>query len=1667
MTPSSSRAAVLAAVVLVIAPVLRADCVAEVTASLNQANNALLTYSYRGANNTPGRCGGIEIKSSWDGAPFGYVWGCSSCSDTGTQSYTTAKRCITPGEHDVRIQVTCNEYVGNSCVPDTGADEASYTVIHDLSLDTKLTPRAGGGYDLYAQLGWSDAQGSDVFAGWMYLPTRTYSGTTLSLTHHPDSNAAYATSIGDSASAELVMVGAKVCELTAFDVVSVPKRDKECCDCRTEKGTCVGAPIRVSNGNMHFTDRDPIPPFPGGLQRDYDSSTPNPSWFGKGWTSIIDDTWLRKRTEADGSTTVMIGTPANHRFVFNGSGTSFRQLWPKGSSTSDLFFDGTLYRLRENGSNTETTFDTSGHPTATRNIATGRQIGITYSGGAPASITDSWGNVTLTLATAGGRINSITDGSATWSYTYDGSGHLTAVTVNALPWRTYTYSGDRMTEAHDAAGNLVESHAYAANGTATSSIGGGREDITSITYAGTGRVTGEEITNVTTAAGATTSYYTRYLAGRERTVEIAGNCGSCGVGDAVFGFDGRGRVIREQDARGYFTERTFDMLSRELTSSGPWMPSSCDPETDSAHCRVTPDTILTTSLTSLPSTLARTMTYGDANWPDRPTEIDVASLSGSTNLKSESFTYDAATGATLAQTTSGYTGLPSLGTSESHTVTTALYNGTEGASFTPGGAFDTAWLTLAQPAGLAKSVDGPRTDVTDVTSFVYYPIDAAVPALNRGHLAAAENAAGHITRYENYDRFGNATRVIDPNGVVTESTYDLIGHIVTTTLKAASGCNTTADPLCATDLTSSRDYTPDTGPLTSQTDANGNATAYEYNTRGRMTATSRGPSLSDLRERMETSYDAGTGLKTEDRVYAKSGASWVLKKSESYAYDTFARLTTTTHADSTSVGYTYDPSSSVKTVRDENHASANTTYTYDPSRRLATVVQTLGAGSITTTYSYDFHGNLTSVTDPNGNVTTYLYDDFGRMLSQTSPVTGTTTYTYDTEGNLTSATDANGATTTRAYDELSRLTGATHTRDSESEELSWTYDDTIEGFGIGRLFTMTSPDSTTAYVYDRRGFITQESPSILGVPFTQSYQYDAAGNRTAIGYASGRVVTYSFDFAGRQLTASGLLNGVTTDYVTGASYRPFGPLTSLTFGNGAVETRAYDQRDRPSTLQLTAGPSTLASYSYGHDAAGNITAVSDLTDSSYDRTFAYDDLNRLATAGSGSSLWGSGGYTYDAMGNLLSATLGSRTRTFTYVDTSPRIDAVTDAGTTTSMTYDDAGNELAGPSAPSPFISDARVYSPRNLLQQFALTSQRCLGSQGAEGCTHWGQNTATTWNYYDARGVRVAMTHSNSIPPNDLRLPFFFYTPELTPLNVAFTAGDVQADVIWFAGRPVAQQYDGSSDPLFTITDHLGTPILQIDSGAAVIWRAEYEPFGQIYTMRAGFANSQPLRFPGQQVAFTNGTGEEESYNIFRWYRAGWGRYTQADPIGIKGGLNLYRYANANPIGAIDPTGLAVNLVCRRVNVGQGLLAGLVGAWLVPVHCRLEVSCACDRESNPRTPFRKTVGLEATGGGYQLNTDNFLAPRFGGPSQDYDKGWFSVPVTPPSDAKGCGFERCILNEARARENTQSFPSYNIAGPNSNSYVRNLVDTCGGSAEWPKNAYGADPNPFWGGNYRP
>ena len=105
--------------------------------------------------------------------------------------------------------------------------------------------------------------------------------------------------------------------------------------------------------------------------------------------------------------------------------------------------------------------------------------------------------------------------------------------------------------------------------------------------------------------------------------------------------------------------------------------------------------------------------------------------------------------------------------------------------------------------------------------------------------------------------------------------------------------------------------------------------------------------------------------------------------------------------------------------------------------------------------------------------------------------------------------------------------------------------------------------------------------------------------------------------------------------------------------------------------------------------------------------------------------------------------------------------------------------------------------------------------------------------------------------------------------------------------------------------TDHLNTPRLVADATGTTVWRWDQaEPFGSNPADEDPDANSVafdlPLRLPGQRYDKETGL----HYNYFRDYDPGLGRYGESDPIGLRGGINAYVYANS-PLAQIDVYGL------------------------------------------------------------------------------------------------------------------------------------------------------------------
>lgn len=770
--------------------------------------------------------------------------------------------------------------------------------------------------------------------------------------------------------------------------------------------------------------------------------------------------------------------------------------------------------------------------------------------------------------------------------------------------------------------------------------------------------------------------------------------------------------------------------------------------------------------------------------------------------------------------------------------------------------------------GRLLTTTGPRTDVTQTTTYQYYPDNGSDLATD-GQLNTVTDALSHVTTYGtgatgSYNTYGEALSSTDSNNVKTTLTYDALGRKKTSTLNGTIGGLSNPTTKWNYDLA---------GNLTSNVLPIGNSTAYAYDTNNRLLTTTTLDTSSKQHDQTVLAYDNMGQLSS--RTYkscntpATTCAAWTTKATDSYKYDTFGRLNEVDHPDGTKLFKNYDQLGELASIQDENHSSANISYGYDLAGRLVSevdVLSTAPGGSITTSYTYDGLDHRTTTTDPNGNLTTTAYDDYGRKRTEVSPVSGTTTYGYNAAADLTSKTDADGNHQTLTYDALDRMLTESAVNGSIHENVTRTYD--TAAFGKGRLASMTDPSGSTAYTYEQRGLVTQEAVTLQSYAYTIGHGYDGNGNENSTTYPDAKVITHTFDWADRPITAK---QGSTT-FVSAVTYEPFGPPIKVTFGNGTSQTFSYDQRYRVTEDKFIKS-ATLADYKYMEDSVGNITQVHDALNAAYNRDFGYDDINRLITANSGASLWGgSSGYTYDSMGNTKTATLGSaKIDTFSYSGTLPKLTSVTENGTPRSIVYDANGNETQVGAA-------IYAYSPRNLLAT-------------GDG------NTYT----YDGRGLRNVTATSGGV-----RYSFYDVGKHLLSETAVTSSGKpaIAYDYIWLGSRPVGQI--GTSSALWTFADHLGTAQIQTNTTGGITYQAEYEPYGRVYALRSGDLH-QPLRFPGQvaeQFDIGANGATQRSYNVNRWYRPSWGRYAEADAIGLNGGLNVFAYGLDNPLSNMDPLG-------------------------------------------------------------------------------------------------------------------------------------------------------------------
>ncbi|HEV7608942.1 MAG TPA: RHS repeat-associated core domain-containing protein [Steroidobacteraceae bacterium] len=752
------------------------------------------------------------------------------------------------------------------------------------------------------------------------------------------------------------------------------------------------------------------------------------------------------------------------------------------------------------------------------------------------------------------------------------------------------------------------------------------------------------------------------------------------------------------------------------------------------------------------------------------------------------------------------------------------------------------WTYTYDSYGKVLTDDGPRTDVSDLTTYAYYNCTTGSQC---GQLNTITNALGQVTTYNSYNAHRQPTQITDANGLVTSLAYDL-------RQRAVDRCLGSTLPGCSGGELTHFEYWP-TGLLKKVTNPDGSFIQYTYDAAHRLTQIDDG-ALNKIVFTLDLMSN-----RTAENTFDPSNA---LKRTHTRVFNTLNQLWKDVNAAGTANATTvfgYD--------RNGNQISANaplsrnSTTAYDYLERVSQITD---PASGNTYFGYDVNDNLTSVTDPRSLTTSYTYTGFGDLKTQTSPDTGLTTNTYDSGGNLKTSTDARNAITTYTYDKLNRVATAAFKIGSTTDQtITYTYDAGTNG--KGHLTGASDANHSLSWTYDAKGRIVGKGQTLGTVTKSVGYGYNAFGQLASLVLPSGQTLAYGYD-ANNQVTSVTLNGSPNVTIVNNITYDPFGPINGWSWGNATTASRTFDG-DGKLTQVTSSGQRT-----FGYDDAFRITAANDIATPANSWTLGYDILDRLNSATKPSTTIG---YTYDADGNRLTQT-GTSSSTYTIPGTSNKLSSTTGALVRT-YTYDAVGNVLTSGATTHTYNNAGRMKTGKLGAATVTTYVYNALGQRVKKS----GGAATTTLFMYDEAGHLVGEYNSTGVLVQE-----------------TVWLGDIPIATI----RP---KTPSGVDVFYVHTDQLNTPRkVTRPSDNQLRWKWDPTPFGE-GTPNENPASlgafKYNLRFPGQY--FDNETNF--NYNYLRDYDPAVGRFIESDPAGVNDDLNTYAYVHEDPVASSDPLGL------------------------------------------------------------------------------------------------------------------------------------------------------------------
>ncbi len=328
-----------------------------------------------------------------------------------------------------------------------------------------------------------------------------------------------------------------------------------------------------------------------------------------------------------------------------------------------------------------------------------------------------------------------------------------------------------------------------------------------------------------------------------------------------------------------------------------------------------------------------------------------------------------------------------------------------------------------------------------------------------------------------------------------------------------------------------------------------------------------------------------------------------------------------------------------------------------------------------TKYIFNAGGQLTGITDKNGNSLTLTYMD-GLLVTATEPAGRSLSFTYD-NNRLNRVTDSAGRSVAYGYDSCGNLATV---RDVLGNLIQYNYD----RHGLTEII---DPDGVkiTRNDYDHNNRVTRQAD---GNGNETAYSYDQDNCRTTMTDALGNNLTVAYDEKYRvtdviypgDITLSFAYdrdNNLTclTDALRRTSFYSYddnGNLLIATDPAGNTSTMTYDNSNNLLSVTNPAGKQVAFTY----DPNGNLITVTDPL--GHNTAYTYDNNGFLLSMTTSDAGPGAGTTCYTYQGGLLKTVTdpAGNVSSFDY-DAAGRLVTFTDSGgKTTNMSYDEADNLL-------------------------------------------------------------------------------------------------------------------------------------------------------------------------------------------------------------------------------------------------------------------------------------------------------------------------------------------------------------------------------------------------------